>query len=45
MGSLGTFAGGTETSKRTRVGGEILLVLARELLDEVVGACCRNLRY
>jgi hypothetical protein len=35
-GSLGMLTGGTETTKSTRVGGEILLVLALELLDEVV---------
>ena len=33
-GALGTLAGGSETSEGTSVGGEILLVLALELLTK-----------
>ena len=34
--SLGTLAGGAETTESTRVGGEILIVLSSELRSEVV---------
>jgi len=33
---FGAFTGGTETTESVWVGGEVLLVLALELLDEVV---------
>ena len=35
-GALGTLASGAETTESTGVGGQILLVLALELVDEVV---------
>ena len=34
--SLGTFTGGAKTTETTLVGGEVLLVLALEFLDEVI---------
>ncbi len=35
-GTLSTLTGGAETTKGTSVGGQVLLVLALELLNEVV---------
>ncbi|GKT87097.1 NAD-specific glutamate dehydrogenase [Colletotrichum tofieldiae] len=36
QGALGTLASGAETAQRAGVGGQVLLVLALELVDEVV---------